>query len=41
MMVDGYMKWDAGLGDDGLDAGSPASSAEGGLEIQVVDVFRE
>lgn len=35
------MRWDAGLGDGGLDARSPVLSANGGLEVQVVDVFCE
>lgn len=40
-LVDAYMRWDAGLGPNGLEAGAPPPAEEGGLVVQVIDTFRE
>lgn len=40
-MVDAFMKWEVGLGEGGLEGGAPGPFSEGGLQLRVVDVFRE
>ncbi|KAJ3553548.1 hypothetical protein NP233_g12617 [Leucocoprinus birnbaumii] len=39
-ILNAYMAWDEGLGDEGLEGALPAYSNKSGMQVQVIDVFR-